>query len=119
MGFHAPKGRMVFAPGLEGGVGHDSGSRYGEAAFLYMTHSTVVINRESARPCRTKRKRRGRERPPPPPPKKWGAMRTRIAGIWGMPLSGPMGVALVLIYPCGKAQKQPRRSGAESTETDL
>ena len=31
----------------------------------------------------------------------------------------PHGVALVLIYPCGKAQKQPRRSGAESTETDL
>ena len=29
------------------------------------------------------------------------------------------GVALVFIYPCGKAQKQPRRSGAESTETDL
>ena len=31
----------------------------------------------------------------------------------------PHGVALVLIYPCGKAQKQPRRSGAESTETEL
>ena len=30
-----------------------------------------------------------------------------------------MGVALVLIYPCGKAQKQPPRSGAESTETEL
>ena len=38
---------------------------------------------------------------------------------FGVALSGPMGVALVLIYPCGKAQKQPPRSGAESTETDL
>ena len=83
VGFHAPKGRMVFAPGLEGG--HNFGSRWGNATFLYMPHFAVVIPCESALPCRAGKKR-GDESPPP----KWGGMRTRIAGIWGMPLSGPM-----------------------------
>ena len=31
----------------------------------------------------------------------------RIAAFWDMPLSGPMGVALALIYPCGKARNSP------------
>ena len=34
-------------------------------------------------------------------------MRPWIAALWNMPLSRPHGVALVLIYPCGKAQKPP------------
>ena len=57
----------------------------------------------------------GRERPP----QKVGGHVTLIAVLSTIPLSRPHGVALVLIYPCGKAQKQPPRSGAESTETDL
>ena len=64
MGFHAPKDRMVFAPGLEGGVGHNFGSRYGEASFLYMPHSAVVIPCESARPLPT-REKGGDESDPP------------------------------------------------------
>ena len=53
------------------------------------------------------------------PPQNRGVMRPKVESRYGVPLFRPHGVALVLIYPCGKAQKQPRRSGAESTETDL
>ena len=53
------------------------------------------------------------------PPQSGGGMWTRIAGIWGMPLSGPMRVALVCIYPCGKARNQPPRRGAERRKTGL
>ena len=77
---------MVFATGLEGGVWQDSGSRCGEAAFRYMPHFAVVIIYESALALRT-RENGGDESAPP---KNRGAMRTRIAGICGMPLSGPM-----------------------------
>ena len=96
-------------------MGHDSGSRWGNAIFYYLSHFAVVICCESAPPCRTGEKR-GDESDPP---KKWGAMRTRIAALRGVPLSGPMRVALVLFYPCGKARNQPPRRGAETTETNL
>ena len=92
---------MVLAPPSEGGVGHDSGSRWGIATFLYLSHSAVFIPCESLPPCRTGKK----EGDESDPPQKRGGMRSRIAGVWGTPLSGPMLVALVLIYPCGKAQK--------------
>ena len=45
------------------------------------------------------------------PPKKRGGMRPPIAAPRGVPLSGPMRVALVLIDPCGKARKQPLQKG--------
>ena len=47
---------MVLATGLEGGVWHDSDSRYGSAASLYVTHSVVVITSESALALRTREK---------------------------------------------------------------
>ena len=55
---------MVFAAGLEGGVRHDSAKRCGKAAFLYLSHSAVVIRCESAPPCRTGEKG-GDESDPP------------------------------------------------------
>ena len=55
---------MVLAPGLQGGVGHDSGSRWGIATFRYLSHSAVVIPYESAPPCRTGKKE-GDESDPP------------------------------------------------------
>ena len=61
---------MVFATGLEGGVWQDSGSRCGEAAFLYMPYSAVVIRCGSARPLPT-REKGGDESDPP---KKRGGM---------------------------------------------
>ena len=62
--FVVPKDRMVFAPGLEGGVGQNFGPRYGEAAFPYVPYSAVVIRCESARPLPT-REKGGDESDPP------------------------------------------------------
>ena len=62
--FGAPGDRMVLAPGLQGGVGHDSGSRWGIATFRYLYHSAVVILCESDPPCRTGEKK-GDESDPP------------------------------------------------------
>ena len=44
------------------------------------------------------------------PPQKGGGMRSRVAALWDTPLHRPQGVAIVGIYPCGKARK--RRPGA-------
>ena len=115
MVFRAAGGRVVFAAGLEGGVRHDSDKKCGKAAFLYLSHSAVVIPCESAPLYRTGKK----EGDESDPPKKGVPLRPRIAALSGTPLSRPQGVALVLIYPCGKARKPPPRRGAESTETDL
>ena len=41
------------------------------------------------------------------PPKKQGGMRSFVAVACGIPLLGPIRVAHVLIYPCGKAYEQP------------
>ena len=57
------------------------------AVFVYLTHSAVVSQFEKAI-MRPKGRMMARTRAPPP--KKWGVMRTRIDGICGMPLSGPM-----------------------------
>ena len=62
--FHAAECRMVFAAGLEGGGRHDLDKRCGKAAFLYLSHSAVVILQYSARPCRTGEKG-GDESDPP------------------------------------------------------
>ena len=90
-----------FWPRLRGGGGARFRLKVGIATFLYLSHSAVFIPCESFPPCRTGKK----EGDESDPPKKRGGMRSRIAGVWGTPLSGPMLVALVLIYPCGKAQK--------------
>ena len=97
--FHATNDRLFFATRSEGGVWQDSGSRYGEAAFLYMPHSAVFITCKSARHIARKEKSCAESDPPP----NRGVMRPRTEVRCGIPLSGPMGVALVLIYPCGKA----------------
>ena len=102
--FLATNDRLFFATRSEGGVWQDSGSRYGEAAFLYMPHSAVVITCESARHIARKEKSCAERAPPQ---KNRGVMRPRIEVRCGIPLSGPMGVALVLIYPCGKAWNSP------------
>ena len=56
---------MQFVTPSEGGVLHDSDKKCGEAAFLYMLHSAVVISCYSARIASEAGKREGRERPPP------------------------------------------------------
>ena len=108
-------GRVDRVTRSEGGVLQDSELPSYNALFRYLFHSAVFIPCESARPSRTGEKE-GDESDPPP---KGAPLRPRIAVLSYIPLSGPRGVALVLIYPCGKARKQPPRRGAESTETDL
>ena len=56
---------MVFAARSEGGVRHDSDKKCGKAAFLYLSHSAVVIPCESARPASDAGERRKDESDPP------------------------------------------------------
>ena len=112
--FHAPKDRMLNAPPTKGGVGHDLDKRRGIALFPYRSHSTVFVFYSSDSPVPIQGNRGGRERPPP----KAGGHVAPIAARCDMPLSGPMGVALVLMDPCGKARKSAQ-VGAGRRETDL
>ena len=105
---------MVLAPPSEGGWGTIPSSRWGIATFLYLSHSAVVICCESFPPCRTEEK----EGDESDPPQRGGHVRPGVDARCSTHLSGSMLVALVLIYPCGKAPKQPPRRGAESTETN-
>ena len=72
------------------------------ATFVYLPHFAVV--RTLKRPSRVPRAacRAGTRATPPP---KTGGHVTLIAVLSSIPLSRPHGVALVLIYPCGKAWK--------------
>ena len=90
--------------GSEGGVYQNFRLRCTTTTFLYLSHSAVVIPCESAPPVPSGRKR-GDESDPP---RKAGGHVTPIAALCHTPLSGPMGVALVLIYPCGKARNSPQ-----------
>ena len=94
MSFHAAGVRWYHAAGLEGGVRHDSRSRYGAPASFYVPHSAVVSHFETALALRTREKGWDES----DPPKKWG-------------------VALVLIYPCGKAQNSPPGAALKEGES--
>ena len=98
-----------------GGVEHDFRLRSTTTTFVYMPHSAVVIPRESAR--NVARKEKGGDESPPQ--KNRGVMRTRIAGIWNMPLSrSPWGRSRPHLS-LREGSKQPPRSGADGRETDL
>ena len=56
---------MVFATRSEGGVWQDSASRCGNATFLYLTHSSVLIPCESDPPRAEREKKRGTRATPP------------------------------------------------------
>ena len=73
------------------------------ATLVYMTHSAVVSRSETALPLRTREKGGGRERPP----QNRGSCGPAQMAFGTCLCAGPHGVAHVLIYPCGKAQKQP------------
>ena len=90
------------------------GLRSTTATFVYMPHSAVVIRFEKALPLRTREKGGRRERPPPPPQKTRGVMRPATDGVCTRLCTGPHGVAHVLIYPCGKAWKNPLSPRASS-----
>ena len=83
--FYATGDRWYHATASEGGVWHDFSLRSTTAAFVHLPHSAVVSQFENALP-RPRGRMMARTRATPPP--KWG-------------------VALVLIYPCGKAWNRP------------
>ena len=99
-------GRMYFGTRSErerGGVYQNFRLRCTTATFVYLSHSAVVIPFESARPLRT-REKGGDESDPP---KKPGGHAAPDSGTEYHTAIRPHGVALVLIYPCGKAQNSP------------
>ena len=106
--FGGTNDRMVRGTRSEGGVFHDLPVRCSNATFRYISHSAVVIPCESPPAVPNGRKRGGRE-----PPQKWGGMWPRQVAFVPCPYLGPMRVALVLIYPCGKA----RIGAADAPET--
>ena len=116
VGFRVTNDRRYFVTRSEGGVEHDFRLRSTTTTFVYMPHSAVVIPRESAR--NVARKEKGGDESDPPQ-KNRGVMRTRIAGIWNMPLSrSPWGRSRPHLS-LREGSKQPPRSGADGRETDL
>ena len=112
--YHAAWDRMLNAAGTKGGVRHDSAQRCGTALFPYLFHSAAFAFYSSDSVVPIQENRGGRERPP----RKAGGHVAPIAARCGTPLSGPMGVALVLIViPAGRPGIVLRRA-AETTETD-
>ena len=103
VGFHVTGGRWYDVTRSEGGVLHGFRLRSTTATFVYMTHSAVVSQFENALP-RPRGRMMARTRATPPKP---GGHVTLIAVLSYIPLSRPHGVALVLIYPCGKAWNRP------------
>ena len=63
--------------------------------WLYPTHRPPL--------CRARKK----EGDDSDPPKKWGVMRPRVGVQCGTPTRVSQGVAIVGIYPCGKARNRP------------
>ena len=114
MVFLGTGGRMVFGTRSEGGCTRISG------LGIPQPHSSISLIplwlSHVNRPARFGRGRKVETRATPP---KSGGSCDPDSGTEYHTAIRPHGVALVLIYPCGKAQKQPRRSGAESTETEL
>ena len=113
--FCATGDRMGFATRSEGGVRQDSGSRRGNATFLYLPHSSVVIPCESASPRRTGEK----EGDESDPPQKWGGHVTPIAVLSGTPLSGPMWGRSRPHLSLREGSELALRRGAERRETEL
>ena len=122
--FHATNDRLFFATRSEGGVWQDSGSRYGEAAFLYMPHSAVFITCKSARHIARKEKSCAESDPPPKPGghavlKKRCAVACLYSAPWGSLSSsfipaGRLGTATPLSPRASSCRIGPRRQGFAS-----
>ena len=112
-----PQGTAGIMPqGLEGGVRHDSRSRYGAPASFYMPHSEVVSRFETARTLRTREKGWDES---DPPPKNRGVMRSqkevRFGTLFSARLTGRYRPHLSL----REGSETAHRRGAERRETDL
>ena len=88
----------------EGGVFQELLKGYSTTAFSYLSHSAVVIHCESA-PTLPTREKGGDESDPPQKRGGHVTLNRRAVGHASIRLHG---VALVLIYPCGKARNSPQ-----------
>ena len=102
---HAARDRMLNAAGTKGGYGT---IRRRDGAPLYSPISFIPLGLSSTHRTPSCRFRKIGE-DESDPPRKAGGHVAPIAARCGTPLSGPMGVALVLMDPCGKAQNRPQR----------
>ena len=103
--FHAPGGRLFCAPGTKGGWGIKKREGGAPKHFLnsfVFSGLSLLFGLHRAGPQKT-----GRTiAPPPPPPPKRGFPAAPIAALRGSASIRPQGVAIVGIYPCGKARKR-------------
>ena len=81
-----PQGTAWFLPQAQRGVRHDSDKKCGKAAFLYLSHSAVVINFESALTLQT----RENEKDESDPPQTRGVMRSQKEMRFGIPFLARM-----------------------------
>ena len=101
--FHAPVVDNV-CPGLRGGGWGMAKSR--NAAKPLSSICLILLGLSPVIRPDTLTTRESEKDGSDPPPNR-GVMRPKVEARWGVPLFRPHGVAPVLIYPCGKAQKQP------------
>ena len=106
---------MVFAAGSEGGVRHDEDKKCDKAAFLYLSHSAVVINFESALTLQT----RENEKDESDPPQTRGVMRSQKEMRFGIPFLARMTGRSRPHLSLREGSETAAMSGAESTETEL
>ena len=99
-----PNAVDVMPQGQRGGCGMDFRPFLPPATLVYLTHFAVVSRFETALSLRPRAAcRESRERPP----QNRGVMRSFTDGIGDMPLYRPPWGRSRLIYPCGKAWKNP------------
>ena len=113
--FHAPGGRLFFAPGTKGGVFHKKAwgvpTPHSFKSFVFYGLPLLFgfHNDDTEKSGETIAT----------PPEKGGSYRPRVAALWDRPLHRPQGVAIVGIYPCGKARKRRPGGGLTRREADL
>ena len=98
----------MFATASEGGVWHGF-SRSSTTGYTRLYDSLRCGYPHLKRPARFGRGRKAGD--VSDPPKNRGVMRPATDALGTCLCTGPHGVAHVLIYPCGKAQKQPPGAG--------
>ena len=95
---------MVFAARSEGGVRHDSDKKCGKAAFLYLSHSAVVIPCESALTLQTREKG---EKDESDPPQTSGGACDLDSALAAYLYPGPMGSLSSSFIPAGRLRNSP------------
>ena len=109
--FHAPKGHWCDVTGLWGGVWHGFSLRCSTAVFVYLTHSAVVRQFETAI-LRSKGRMMARTRATPP--KQGGHAAPDSWHLWHAAIRVPMGSLSSSFIPAGRLRKTPLSPRASS-----